>query len=149
MSGVGASLELQGLDRLNNVLSRLRGVDTQQLVSVLGGVVEDQTKKRIIDERESPDGDAWAEWSPWYADTRHGNQELLQSGGGLVDSIQSLIGFGAAEIGTNLDYAATHNYGDVSRGIPQREFIGVSTDNLDDLQSTLDGWANDLIQGAL
>ncbi len=149
MAGVGASLELRGVERLNNVLDRLGGVDPQQILSVLGNIVEKQTVDRLVDGKESPDGDAWPEWSPWYAQSRHGNQNLLQSSGNLIDSIQSVFGFGSAEVGTNLIYAASHQFGDAKRGIPQREFLGVSADNLADLQNSLDDWADSLIQGAV
>lgn len=149
MAGVGASLELRGVERLNNVLDRLGGVDPQHILSVLGNIVEKQTVDRLIDGKESPDGDAWSEWSPWYAQSRHSNQNLLQSSGNLIDSIQSVFGFGSAEVGTNLFYAASHQFGDAKRKIPQREFLGVSADNLVELQNTLDDWADSLIQRAL
>lgn len=148
MAGIGGSIGLQGIDRLNAVLGRLAGVDSTRILSVLGGLVEQQTKDRIEVERKSPDGEAWPEWSPLYAATRHGNQDLLQSEGHLVDSIQSIPGFGQAEIGSNLIYAATHQFGDAKRGIPQREFMGVGQDNLFDLQYALDEWADKLILGA-
>lgn len=149
MAGVGVSIEVQGIDRLNRVLDRLGGVDTGQVLSVLGGLVEEQTKNRLIDDKKSPDGTRWPSWSPWYAETRHGNQNLLQSEGHLIDSIQSIMGFTRVEVGTNLIYAATHQFGDAKRGIPRREFLGVSTGDVFDLQDALDDWADSLIQGAL
>ncbi len=148
MAGIGGSIGLQGIDRLNAVLGRLAEVDPTRILSVLGGLVEQQTKDRIEIERKSPDDDAWPEWSPLYAVTRHGNQDLLQSKGHLVDSIQSVAGFGQTEIGSNLVYAATHQFGDAERSIPKREFMGVGRDNLLDLQYALDEWADKLIMGA-
>ncbi|ACQ68755.1 phage virion morphogenesis protein [Candidatus Williamhamiltonella defendens] len=149
MAGVGASLELCGIERLNPLLDRLGGIDPQQVLSVLGNLVEKQTVDRFIDEKESPDGDKWPEWSQGYAKSRHRHQNLLQSSGDLIDSIQSVFGLGRTDIGTNLMYAARHQFGDTKRGIPQREFLGISADNLVELQNTLQDWADQLIQGAL
>ena len=149
MAGVGAALGLQGVDRLNAVLARLGGIETTQLLSTLGGVVENQTKARLIDGKENPDGEAWPEWSPWYAETRHDNQDLLQSSGNLIDSLQSILGINQAEVGTNLDYASSHQYGNAVKGIPRREFLGVSDGDLNDLQNVLNDWADNLIQGSL
>ncbi len=148
MAGVGVSLEVHGVERLNRVLGRLGSVDPQQILSVLGDIVEKQTVDRLVDGKESPDGDAWPQWSPWYAQSRHGNQNLLQSNGHLIDSIQSVFGLGHAEVGTNLIYAASHQFGDAKRGIPQREFLGVNSKNAVDLQNALDDWADRLIQEA-
>ena len=149
MSGAGASLELRGVERLNKVLELLGGVDPQQILSVLGNIVEKQTVDRLIDGKESPDGEAWPEWSPRYARSRHSNQNLLQSSGDLIDSIQSIVGVNGAEIGSNIEYAASHQFGDANRGIPQREFLGISSDNINELQNTLEDWADNLIQRAL
>ena len=149
MAGVGASLELRGVERLNKVLELLGGVDPQQILSVLGNIVEKQTVDRLIDGKESPDGEAWPEWSPRYARSRHSNQNLLQSSGDLIDSIQSIVGVNGAEIGSNIEYAASHQFGDANRGIPQREFLGISSDNINELQNTLEDWADNLIQRAL
>ncbi len=149
MAGVGASLELRGIKHLNNVLDRLGGVDPQRLMSVLGNIVEKQTVARIIDGKASPAGAPWQPWSPSYAKSRHGNQNLLQSSGDLVDSIQSICSVSGAEIGSNLVYAASHQFGDAKRGIPQREFLGVSNDNIVDLHNTLEDWADNMIQGAV
>ncbi|WP_174891260.1 phage virion morphogenesis protein [Candidatus Hamiltonella defensa] len=149
MAGVGASLELRGIEHLNHLLDRLGGIDPQQVLSVLGNLVEKQTVDRFIDEKESPDGEAWPEWSQGYAKSRHRHQDLLQSSGDLIDSIQSVFGFGRTDIGTHLMYAARHQFGDTKRGIPQREFLGISADNLVELQNTLEDWADQLIKGAL
>lgn len=147
MAGVGASLELRGIERLNHLLDRLGDIDPQQVLSVLGNLVEKQTVDRLIDEKKSPDGDACPEWSSWYAKSRHRHQNLLQSSWDLIDSIQSVFGFGRTDIGTNLIYAARHQFGDTKRGIPQREFLGISADNLVELQNTLEDWAEQLMMG--
>ncbi|ASX25873.1 phage virion morphogenesis protein [Candidatus Williamhamiltonella defendens] len=147
MAGVGASLDLRGIERLNHLLDRLGGIDPQQVLSVLGNLVEKQTVDRLIDEKESPDGDAWPQWSQGYAKSRHRHQNLLQSSGDLIDSIQSVFGFGRTETGTNLIYAARHQFGDTKRGIPQREFLGISADNLVELQNALEDWAEQWMMG--
>ena len=151
MAGIGGSLNIQGVDRLNMALARFAGSGVQitSLLQTMGRIVEDQTRERIEQEQTSPDGDSWPAWSDDYAASRHSNHDLLQHDGHLFGSLQSTAGVGQVEIGTNLVYAASHQYGDSRRGIPQREFLGVNDENLNELQYALDRWADDLIAGAV
>ena len=148
MAGIDFGIDVEGIDRLNAALAKLTqgAQDKRNLLSALGGMIEDQAKARIEREQASPGGTLWPDWSSEYAKTRHGNNALLQNEGHLFDSIQSLISDDQVEIGTNLIYAATHQYGDLRRGIPQREFMGISGSNLNDLAQVLDDWANNLIK---
>jgi len=56
---------------------------------------------------ESP----WADWSPSYAKTRHGNQSLLQGGGDLLDSITFVVQRNQVRIGSPLPYSGVHQDG--------------------------------------
>lgn len=51
---------------------------------------------------------------------------ILKDTGRLRNSIRGKSGRRFAEVGTNLVYAATHDFGDPSRNIPKREFMYLS-----------------------
>ncbi|MFB1078141.1 phage virion morphogenesis protein, partial [Photobacterium damselae] len=56
------------LRRYQQLLDRLSNPNHKpQLLDALGAVVESQTRRRIADEKESPDGQAWPDWSQAYA----------------------------------------------------------------------------------
>ncbi|WP_201746363.1 phage virion morphogenesis protein [Veronia nyctiphanis] len=145
---VGAAIELKGVERLNRVLARLARVDTDDLMGALANLVESQTRERLEHTKLSPDYDLWPDWSDSYADTRHTNHKLLENEGHLVDSIVSVVDDGLAEVGSNLVYAATHQYGDEKRKIPQREYLGVNADDVAQLEAALQAWADELLGAA-
>lgn len=148
MAGTGVRIELQGLSGVNAVLDRLANADLRPLLDALGSEVETQTRRRISEEKTAPDGAPWAPWSDAYAATRHGGQSLLQSEGHLLDSMHyQVIGGDVVEVGSNLVYAAIHQFGgeEVGRNIPARPYLGLSDENIDDLAAL----ASDVVAGWL
>ena len=125
----------------------------ERLLDEIGLLVETQTRDRIDTQKTSPAGAMWPEWSTPYQLLVENRQEaaekkagrtsrgphhtMLRDSGALYDSITHnvLMGglAGAVQVGSNLVYAATHQYGDETRGIPQREFIGLSDENRHEL----------------
>ena len=149
MSGIAGKFDVTGLQQLNAAVSRLANVDSTQILTAMGSLIEQQTKDRIETQKQSPTYGAWDDWSPGYEATRHGNHSLLRNNGDLLDSIQYTVTGGEAEIGTNLIYAKTHQFGDEDRNIPERRFLGVSENDLFNLQVALDDWADDLLREVL
>lgn len=111
MPGVSLTYDLSGLSRLTGRLERLTRLQRRSLLEVVGATVESQTHRRLRDEKEAPDGTPWADWSERYAATRHGGHSLLMGEGNLDDSIQFDVADNAVEIGSNLVYAAVHQFG--------------------------------------
>ncbi|WP_018694438.1 phage virion morphogenesis protein [Algicola sagamiensis] len=118
--------------------------DKTELLSAIAGLSEDQTKARIEEDKAAPDGSPWPQWSQLYAQSRHENQSLLEHEGHLFDSIQSLFDAERAEIGTNLIYAASHQFGDETQGIPARPFLGFGDEDKRDIESVVDDWLKQL-----
>lgn len=142
MTGVSLEYDISAIRDLNKKIEKLTFVDTHSLFEEIGAELESQTRRRIAEEKEAPDGQPWPAWSPNYAASRHGGQSLLQGEGDLLDSIQYQVfadGSGV-EWGSNLIYAATHQFGDAERGISQREYLGLSDDNADDIGTIIDDW---------
>lgn len=135
-------------------LARLNDAELAELLYVVSVLIEDQTKLRIADEKTSPDGEPWAPWSARYAGTRNAKNSrrhsLLVGEGDLRDSIQSFTrGFGSgseAVVGSPLIYAATHQFGDASRNIPARPYLGISADNHQKIEELVAGQIEDLLQ---
>lgn len=151
---IGLQYDLSSVTRLQERIARLANPDRKDLLEQLAGVAESQTRKRINEEQQSPDGEPWQTWSADYAATRHGGQSLLQGEGNLVDSITSEIEGDEALIGSNLVYAAIHQHGGTPdmapgpAGIPAREYLGFSQDNLDEIEAVADRWLDKHLEAA-
>ncbi len=165
----------QELSRYQQLLETLSDPKHKvELLDALGGIVESQTRRRIADEKTSPDGSAWDDWSSSYAKTRHGNQSLLRGDGDLLDSIEYQVQRDQVRIGSPLAYAGVHQDGfsgavQISAhtrliteafgkalafpvyqsvdaftrmmNIPQREYLGLSTDNQTEVYAVIgDFW---------
>jgi len=142
-----ASIRVQakGFTASQKQLLQMGGPDfTAELLESVGALVESQTRRRIQEEKESPEGEAWEAWSERYAATRHGGNSLLQGEGDLLDSIQYLAGDDEVEVGSNLVYAATHQYGDPGRGIPARPYLGLSDEDEQEIDELIRDFAGDL-----
>jgi len=151
---IGVQYDLAGVARLQERIAKLGSLDRRGLLEQLAGVAESQTRRRISEEQQSPDGEPWQAWSANYAATRHGGQSLLQGEGDLVDSITSEIEGDEALIGSNLIYAAIHQHGGTPdmapgpAGIPAREYLGFSQDNLDEIEAVADRWLDKHLEAA-
>jgi len=151
---IGVQYDLAGVARLQERIAKLGNLDRRELLEQLAGVAESQTRRRISEEQKSPGGEPWQAWSANYAATRHGGQSLLQGEGDLVDSIISEIEVDEALIGSNLVYAAIHQHGGTPdmapgpAGIPAREYLGFSQDNLDEIESVADRWLDKHLEAA-
>jgi len=56
----------------------------------------------------------------------------------LVKSIDYLVNGEEVAIGTNVEYAATHQYGDENRNIPARPFLELSNEMVKDIQAEIE-----------
>lgn len=155
---IGASIELQGLPNVHRHLDRIvlhmgSPAGRSALLEREAAIVESQTRRRISEEKTSPEGEAWPKWSTGYAKTRHGGHSLLQSEGHLLDSLTTAIGTSANEayVGSNLIYAAIQNSGGTDNmapgpaGIPAREYLGISDENLQDIEDDIEAWAMEVV----
>lgn len=150
MAGVGLHIDNSALQRVHIKLNRLIGRDAQsELLETVGSVTESQTRRRLSQEKSSPDGTPWADWSDDYAKTRHSGHSLLENEGELIDSIQYQVNGNEVVIGSNLIYAAIQHYGGAGVGRPglvERPYLGVSQDNHDELEGVLESWMQGLMQ---
>lgn len=136
----------------------LAGLSEARLAHIaerVGTMMENQTKQRIDVEKAAPDGTPWAPWSPRYAESlkrpnRRLAASLLVSTQGLLDSIENLTTGDEIMVGSNLVYAAIHQFGgDTSRGhppIPARPYLGISAANGVEIEQLVIGLAEGALQ---
>ncbi|MEX0732845.1 MAG: phage virion morphogenesis protein [Aquisalimonadaceae bacterium] len=146
---IGLRVDTSGIEGLVERINRLGRAERAALMGDLAAEGESQTRRRIQEEKTAPDGTPWAAWSPAYARGRHGGQSLLQGEGDLLDSMTSGAGDDYAEWGSNLIYAAIHQEGGTPdmpagpAGIPAREYLGLSDENLADMDGIVENWLDD------
>lgn len=142
MAGIGIKYDLGSIERLQKRIEEIGAFSRRDLLDVVGATAESMFRRRIEEEKTGPDGTAWPNWSERYAGTRHGGHSLLIGDGDQLDSLGYfiLLDGSAVEVGSNLIYFATHDQGDESRGIPQRQVLGFSPDNEAELAEVIDNW---------
>lgn len=141
----GVQIEVTGSPAVRQKLADLlrRAGGTGQMMDLLGGLVESQTRRRLSQDKEGPEGEAWPDWSPAYAETRRSNHHLLENEGTLIDSIHYMVEGGRVEVGSGMVYAAIHQFGGAEAGMPQipaRPYLGVSHDDASEIEETLGHW---------
>lgn len=166
MTGLVFTMEFD----LEPVASRFENaaqVDTAELAEGLAELGVSQTQRRIESEKESPEGEAWQEWSSGYAETRSGGQGLLFGEGNLAHSIAGGAGASESYWGSNLIYAAIQHAGGTivptnakalvfrmgdalvhakSVTIPARPYLGISTENAREMEETALGFYGSILQ---
>lgn len=155
---ITTSPALSRLNRRMREFSRtLSKAGARSLLDAVGAIVESQTRRRIADEKTSPAGKPWDDWSEAYAASKHGADdahdahpgELRESGGhsllvldgGLLDSVQFLVTGEEVEVGSNLKYARRQN--------AARPFLGLSKDNEREVVEIIDDFLDDQIKRGL
>jgi phage gpG-like protein len=113
------TLAMQGYGELKDELKRLlRNVSNQSPFFTEAKVIMFSDIQRHFQNEESPDG----KWEP----IKYRKGEILQDTGRLRASIAAISSNKGAEVGTNMIYAPTHQFGYGKKNIPQRIFIWLS-----------------------
>lgn len=155
MSGVGISVEHEGLEQLRKRLERLGLLGDKKLLSQLAAAGESQTRRRITDEQADPEGSAWLALSPGYEarKAQKSSGGLLEFQGNLVDSVNAFVDDDIAGWGSNLDYAAIQHFGGASgmppgpAAIPARAYLGLSESNVEEMMNIIDNYVDELLFG--
>ena len=142
-------MQVNGLDQAKRLFQKLQAeasTKNQELLKAMGGLAEKQTRERLSKDKEAPDGTPWPELDPKYAKSKkQGTSQRDASSGGLLeltgnlitDINDQLLDSENVAVGSTLEYAATHDQGSEKRGIPQRQFLGLSDENKEEIHQTL------------
>ena len=120
-------IEILGLDTIDRQLQQLMSVNKTRALEEIGQYVTSEVQQRFA-RSEDHEGRAWQS-------LKYRVGKPLVDTGVLRSSItHRILNGNSVEIGTNVTYAAIHNYGGrAGRGrrvsIPKREFMGISDDN--------------------
>jgi phage gpG-like protein len=146
---VGVAIQLVGLDAALARLEALGRIEFDELLDGLARMGQQQTQRRIEDEKTTPEGAAWPL-------TRDGRKALFVTGTHLYRSIDHAASASEARWGTGWIGAKVHQFGAVIRPkdakalsftvggkrvvakkvtIPARPYLGVSEQNARDLEA--------------
>lgn len=157
----GASLEIRetGLEDALLKINRIADAPMQELAEGIGRLVQEQTRRRITDEKTSPDGAAWKK--------NAAGTSTLYASGALARSIEYVASSASVKIGSALVYARIHQLGGkiVPKGakalafrignqwrlvqsvtMPARPYLGLSADNQNEIVETAEDWLERVLQ---
>jgi len=130
MSGGFVSVDLRGEAAITKELNRIlaRGLDLVPAFYEVGEYLLESTQDRMSDE-VSPDGKAWEPLSVntlEQKDLNNQSSKILRGYGTLADTLNYQISGNQLMFGSNMEYAASHQFGRDSANIPARPFLGVN-----------------------
>lgn len=132
MAGVDIGFELSGDRALNDFLDLLitRAKSPKKFYDRVGKKLLASTQDRYLVEKD-PKGNKWKSLSPSYKNSAKKRNSaypdsILLLTGDMFKSLDYEANFDGLSIGSDVVYAATHQYGDDSRNIPARPFLGIS-----------------------
>jgi len=138
--GAAVEINLREIERLQKKLSdfALSGGDKEILLTSLGNIMVGQTEERFALQKD-PSGDPWHELTEAYK-----KRKGLVSGGGILDrdgllkisTIPQLTGRDSVLVGSPMEYADFHQSAKDKKR--RREFLGLGTDNIDELEDAID-----------
>lgn len=132
------------MERLAARIEQLKAQVTNPyaFTKALGETLVQQVEARFNGSKESPAEIKWSPWSERYAKTRKGGDSLLIDNSTheagkehLKDSFKPQIQANAVTVSTEVPYAMFLHRG--TKHMPARPFIGLSRQNLDELEGVM------------
>ncbi len=157
--GVKIEIDVTDLAAVNALVTGLSDFDAAPLVTELVQLGENQTRKRIESGGPGPNGEAWPP-------NKEGTAILFRTGRHLHDSIASSSSGASGEFGAAWEFAHVHQEGATitpkSAGrlsfmlggkrvfakkvtIPARPFVGVSTDDAEEMKELVTDYLQRLL----
>ena len=138
--GSAVEVKLGEIEKLARKLNSfvLSGGDTTELMNGLGMIVEEQTKERF-DTQTDPHGDPWRELTERYKKRKIKDSSggILVRGGLMRMSIEhQVVNSDTVLVGSPMEYSDFHQSAKSEKR--RREFLGLSTDNIAELQDAVD-----------
>lgn len=139
MAGANVSIDLNGDNKIVNVLQDMldRSINLEPAFNQIGEYLIESHQARFELEI-TPDGDLWDPLSPETLKAKTPENRILQDSGTLRDTLSYETSATSLNFGTNMEYGATHQFGREEDGIPQREWLGLSTGQWNDETEILD-----------
>ncbi len=129
--------------QLMQLYGRLNG-DFSPLMRKIGRLLEDSTRERFAT-KQDPNGVSWEQLAPSTLRQKKGGGGILVASSDLMKSITYRAYQTSVEVGTNEEHGKYHQTG--TPNMPAREFLGLSTDDKDNIQQTLNEFLEGILHG--
>ena len=144
--------DIEEIKKLQDKLKSLKlsSSEERDILEAIGTEIETQIEERFENQRDVS-GNKWKDISQKtreYYNKREIVGSILSRTRQLRDTIDSQVNNGQLLTGATKVYAAVHNFGDDSRNIPQREFLGLSSDNYADIENIINEFLENSIKKA-
>mgnify|MGYP006165611373 CR=1 FL=1 len=106
-------------------------------LSQIGEYLVEATQERFQLE-VAPDGSLWEPLAPETIRRKNGDTRILRQSSTLIDTILYDVSDNMLLVGSNMEYAATHQFGREADGIPAREWLGLTTGPWNDEVAIMD-----------
>lgn len=141
MAGSFVSVDVRGSDTIAKALNKLleQVNDTGPAFREIGEHLLESTQKRMEQEVD-PQGQAWEPLSiNTIAQKSLSGQsdKILRGFGTLADTLNYQLSDNQLMFGSNLEYAASHQFGREEANTPAREFLGLSNDDENEILEIL------------
>lgn len=142
MSGTSLTLNSESLKRFKQALNDIKSVALKrEFWDSLGAIGESQIRNNLANLKIDPDTKTpWKALDEDYAAKKSQTSSggILEFEGNLIDSISFESTDDGVDIGTNIIYAAAHQFGFDDKGIEARPFMGFT--DFDELETTVLNW---------
>jgi phage gpG-like protein len=136
---------LHRIERLITGLQAIGGMARYGLLRQLGELIRQQHTRRVLSEKTSPSGAAWAGLKPSTV-RRKGNSNILVETGVMARAWQLFVGADNVRMrntarsrkGRAVLYLPFHQFG--TKYMVQREVMGFSQQNLAEIQKVVNSW---------
>ena len=141
MAGSFISVDAIGDDEIRQGLNQLLNQmhDLTPAFRSIGEVLLESTQERMSNE-QAPDGSGWEQLSVFTLMNKEKtgqSNKILRGFGTLADTLNYQISANQLQLGSNLEYAATHQFGREDANIPERPFLGLSENDKNDVLDIL------------
>ena len=136
----GAEVEVLGLQELTIKLKKLEDFDFDGIKAAIGESLRTSTVERFRNQ-EDPEGKKWVA----SIRSKESGGSILLDKSILRNSIRVDKQSNSVALGTNVIYAATHQFGDertistkgrtIRRNIPQRAFLGLNEEDIKEIKA--------------
>ncbi|MDX1536392.1 phage virion morphogenesis protein [Arsukibacterium sp.] len=139
MAGSNISIDAGDANPIADVLDQIvqQGRNLKPAFSQVGEYLVESTQDRFQLEL-APDGSLWDPLAPETIKRKNGDTRILRQSSTLVDTILYDASDDMLLVGSNMEYAATHQFGREADGITAREWLGLTTGPWDDEAFILD-----------
>lgn len=134
----GSFISVEGQANVTRAFNRLlkQSSDLSPALGSIGEYLIESTQQRFIDQ-ESPDGQAWEPLASETIKRKTRKDRILTESGTLADTLNYQINGDELMFGSNMEYAATHQFGRDEANIPARMFLGLSDDDEEEILAIL------------